>query len=86
MTTGYPLATTTWDDDEYAAMRRVIENGRFTMGPEVQAFEAEFAGWHDSKFAVMVNSGSSANLLMVAALFFRETGPLKPGDEVLVPV
>ena len=85
MTTGYPLATTTWDNDEYAAMQRVIESGRFTMGAEVQAFEAEFAAWHDSKFAVMVNSGSSANLLMVAALFFRETDPLKPGDEVLVP-
>lgn len=85
MTTGYPLATTTWNDDEYAAMQRVIESGRFTMGPEVQAFEAEFAAWHDNKFAVMVNSGSSANLLMIAALFFRETAPLKPGDEVLVP-
>lgn len=85
MTTEYPLATTTWDDDEYAAMQRVIESGRFTMGPEVQAFEAEFAAWHNSKFAVMVNSGSSANLLMIAALFFRETDPLKAGDEVLVP-
>ena len=81
MKSGYPLATTTWDDAEYAAMHRVIESGRFTMGPEVQAFESSFAAWHGSKFAVMVNSGSSANLLMVAALFYRETDPLQPGDE-----
>ena len=66
-------------------MHRVIESGRFTMGPEVQAFESSFAAWHGSKFAVMVNSGSSANLLMVAALFYRETDPLQPGDEVIVP-
>ena len=85
MMPGYPLATTTWDDAEYAAMHRVIESGRFTMGPEVQAFESSFAAWHGSKFAVMVNSGSSANLLMVAALFYRETDPLQPGDEVIVP-
>jgi CDP-6-deoxy-D-xylo-4-hexulose-3-dehydrase len=38
-----------------------------------------------SKFALMVNSGSSANLLAVASLTFRSKDPLKPGDEVIVP-
>ena len=33
----------------------------------------------------MSNSGSSANLLMVAALFYTKDNPLKPGDEVIVP-
>ena len=85
MSETFPLATTTWDEAELAAMQRVIDSGYFTMGKEVAAFENEFASWNGSRHAVMVNSGSSANLLMVAALFFRENDPLRPGDEVLVP-
>jgi CDP-4-dehydro-6-deoxyglucose reductase, E1 len=83
--TNYPLATTTWDKAEYSAMQRVIESGKFTMGPEVKEFESRFADYFGSKFAVMVNSGSSANLLMVSALFFTKENALKPGDEVIVP-
>ncbi len=37
------------------------------------------------KHAVMVNSGSSANLVGVAALFYRSKRPLQRGDEVIVP-
>ena len=81
----YPLATTTWDDREYAAMQRVIKGGQFTMGRSVTEFEKAFAEFHDRQYAVMVNSGSSANLLMVAALFYTETNALKAGDEVIVP-
>ena len=84
-TVNYPLATTTWDDGEYAAMQRVIDGGRFTMGHYVAEFEAAFAQFHDRQFAVMVNSGSSANLLMVAALFYTKTHALQAGDEVIVP-
>jgi len=80
-----PLATTTWDADEYKAMQDVIDSGHFTMGRQVQAFEEAFARFVGSRFAVMVNSGSSANLLAVAALFFRKDNPLKAGDEVIVP-
>ena len=36
--TGYPLATSTWDDAEYAALQGVIASGRFTMGPLVAEF------------------------------------------------
>lgn len=83
----YPLATTTWNDDEYAAIARVVESGMFTMGPLVKAFEEQFAEWQGARYSVMVNSGSSANLLMIAALFFTKNRDLKlnPGDEVLVP-
>ena len=69
MTFKYPLATATWDQAELDAMQRVIASGMFTMGREVQAFEKSFASYIGSQHAVMVNSGSSANLLMVAALF-----------------
>src|SRR6202012_1395621 len=36
-------------------------------------------------YAVMVNSGSSANLVSVAALFYKKDRPLQRGDEVIVP-
>lgn len=87
MTINFPLATSSWDEAEYAAIQRVIDSDRFTMGPEVKAFEQQFADHFGSKFAVMVNSGSSANLAMVAALFFTadESRRLKRGDEIVVP-
>ena len=69
MTPKLELATTTWDDAEYAAIEEVIASGRFTMGPKVKEFEVKFAAYFGSKYAVMVNSGSSANLLMIASLF-----------------
>jgi len=81
----YPLATSSWDEQEYAAMEHVTASGRFTMGDEVAAFEADFAQTLGAQHAVMVNSGSSANLLMVAALRYHSTYHLQPGDEVLVP-
>ncbi len=81
----YPLATTTWDDKEKKAAHEVIESGMCTMGEKVVRFEEKFASFVGSKHAVMVNSGSSANLLMVAALFYRKQNQLSPGDEVIVP-
>ncbi|HCY63565.1 MAG TPA: pyridoxamine 5-phosphate oxidase [Oxalobacteraceae bacterium] len=81
----YPLATATWDKDELDAIQRVISSGMFTMGSNVQAFEKAFAEYIGSRYTVMVNSGSSANLLMVAALFYTKNNALKPGDEVIVP-
>lgn len=81
----YPLASTTWDDAEYAAIDRVLKSGMFSMGKEVAAFEKQFAEWVGSKYAIMVNSGSSANLAMIAALMFRKNDALKRGDEVIVP-
>jgi CDP-6-deoxy-D-xylo-4-hexulose-3-dehydrase len=83
----FPLATTSWREEEQAAMQRVIASGQFTMGANVQAFERVFASYVGSNYCVMVNSGSSANLLMVAALFYtrNERLKLKRGDEVIVP-
>lgn len=81
--TFYPLASDNWDQREKDALYRVIESNRFTMGSEVKTFERQLAEFHGVKHAVMTNSGSSANLLMIAALC--ERGDLKPGDEVIVP-
>jgi CDP-6-deoxy-D-xylo-4-hexulose-3-dehydrase len=83
----FPLATETWNQAEYDALQRVIASGMFTMGSEVQKFEGMFASYVGSKYCVMVNSGSSANLLMVGALRYSQNPALqiKPGDEVIVP-
>ena len=80
-----PLATSTWDDEEYDAIKRVIESDRFSMGPEVEAFEQQFANFFGAKYAIMSNSGSSANLLAVAGMIYAKGIDLNPGDEVLVP-
>jgi CDP-6-deoxy-D-xylo-4-hexulose-3-dehydrase len=83
----YPLATATWGQEEISAIQSVITSGMFTMGARVQEFERDFAKYVGSKHCVMVNSGSSANLLMVAALFYTKNPKLKlkRGDEVIVP-
>lgn len=81
----YPLATNTWDGAEEAAIHEVMESGMYTMGAKVAQYEKDFAEFFGSKYAIMVNSGSSANLLMIAALFYTKNPYLKPGDEVIVP-
>lgn len=53
---------------------------RLSMGPVCLQFEQEFAAWQGRKHAVLVNSGSSANLLLIQALL--NMGGLKRGDRV----
>ena len=81
----YPLALSTWDEKENDALLEVIDSGFFSMGKKVEEFEKVFAEYVGSKYAVMVNSGSSANLVAVAALFYTAENKLKRGDEVIVP-
>ncbi|MDQ7091447.1 MAG: DegT/DnrJ/EryC1/StrS family aminotransferase [Methylococcales bacterium] len=81
----YELAHSTFGEEEKKAMHDVIESDLFSMGKNVKAFEQQFAEFFGKKYAVMVNSGSSANLIAVAALFHRKENALKAGDEVIVP-
>jgi CDP-6-deoxy-D-xylo-4-hexulose-3-dehydrase len=81
----YKLAYSTFSPEEKEAMQKVIESDHFTMGKNVKKFEKEFAKFFGKKYAIMVNSGSSANLIGVASLFYRKKNPLKRGDEVIVP-
>lgn len=81
----YSLASSTWDEKEIEAINGVIAKDMYTMGEGVKQFEENFAKLVDSKYAVMVNSGSSANLIAVAALFYTKNPKLKRGDEVIVP-
>ena len=81
----YDLAASSWGQEEIDAIRRTVDTGRFTLGEQVAAFEKEFAAYFGMRYGVMVNSGSSANLVAVAALFFKKDRPLQRGDEVIVP-
>lgn len=81
----YDLASSSWGDEEIQTIQRVIASGHLTMGENVKRFENEFAQKFGMKYAVMVSSGSTANLVGVAALFFKKDRPLRRGDEVIVP-
>jgi len=81
----YDLASSSWGPEEIAAMRQVIESGRYTMGEHVARFEEEFRAKFGVKHALMVGSGSAANLVGIAALCYVKGRPLKRGDEVIVP-
>ncbi len=81
----YPLALSSWGEEEYKAFQRVIDSNIFSMGKEVKHFEEDYSKYMGTNYTVMVNSGSSANLLAIAALFYRKENPLKQGDEVIVP-
>lgn len=81
----YPLAMSSWDQKEIEAINKVIASDMYSMGPYVKQFEDDFANYVGSSFSVMVNSGSSANLIAVASLFYKKDSPLKKGDVVIVP-
>ena len=81
----YKLASSTWDKKELNAIQSVIDKDMYTMGNSVKQFEENFAKYLNSKYCVMTSSGSTANLLAVASLFFTKNPKLKRGDEVIVP-
>ncbi len=85
MTNRYALATSTWDNKELNAIQSVIDKDIFTMGDSVKQFEDDFSKFLGKKYCVMVSSGSTANLIATAALFYTKNPMLKRGDEVIVP-
>ncbi len=62
-----------------AAYHRVMESGWFILGPEVEAFEREFATYCDAKHCIGVGNGLDALHLILRAM------DIGPGDEVIVP-
>ena len=81
----YKLASSSWGKEEIKAIHDVIDSDVFSMGEKVAQYEKNFAKYFGSKYAVMCSSGSTANLLMIASLFFTKKPKLKRGDEVIVP-
>ena len=62
-----------------AALARALDNCSFCLGPDVEAFEREFADFHEARHAVGFNSGTSALHVCMKLL------DVGPGDEVIVP-
>ena len=81
----YPLLDDAFSSEDLIKGINVILTGQLTMSKITLKFEQEFAKKLKAKYAVMVNSGSSANLLAT----FASCNPLrknkfKPGDEALI--
>jgi dTDP-4-amino-4,6-dideoxygalactose transaminase len=74
-----PLSELDHDGEEAAAIARVLERGWLSMGPEVLAFEQEFADALNARHAVAVSSGTAALHLAFLAL------GVGPGDEIVQP-
>lgn len=83
--TPVPVAGRVFDAEELARLVDAALDFWLTAGPEAALFERRFAAFCGRKHAVLVNSGSSANLLAVAALASPgvEGRRLQPGDEVI---
>lgn len=79
----FKLCDNPWGSEEIAAIERVIKSNMYTMGQEVKKYEEDFAKKFGTKYAVMVSSGSTANLLAIAALVYSKKLPR--GSEVIVP-
>jgi len=60
-----------------AALEKTLDQASFCLGPEVEAFERDFAQWSESKYCVAFNSGTSA---LHIAMLLHNVGP---GDEVI---
>ena len=83
MNSHYSLSTLPFDNHELKAVIDTFKSGRISQGPKVKKFENEFAKKMGTKYGVAVNSGSSANLIILEAL--KSLYNLKNGDEVIIP-
>ena len=81
----YPLAVATYGVEEVMGAVHSMASFKTTMWSKTADFEEKFAREFGSAEAVMVNSGSSSDLLIAFALREKEFGGLEEGDEVLAP-
>jgi len=81
----YKLAASSWGAEEIQVMHEVINSGSHSMGEKVKIFEKEFAEYIGTKHAIMVNSGSSANLIGFHALKLLKFNDANHKIKVAVP-
>ena len=82
----YPLIDNPFDVNDLMSAIRVLLKGKITMAEITKNFEKKFAKYVGSKYALMVNSGSSANLLAFFALINpKNKYKLQKNDECLIP-
>jgi len=81
-----PYAGRVYDDEELRLGVESVLQFWLTAGPFANRFEKEMRDYFGSNAAYLVNSGSSANLLMIATLLSPQIKDgLRPGDEVITP-
>ena len=80
----YPLATPTFGSDEILEALESMVSFKTTMWDKTRKFEEEFGQRYGAE-AIMVNSGSSADLLLMFGMNKKSGGPLSDGDVILVP-
>ena len=82
----YPLVENPYSDADIKEAIKVLKSKQLTISSRTKNFEKYFTKKFNSKFSLMVNSGSSANLLALQCLInpYRKNR-LKPGDEVIIP-
>ena len=83
----YPLLSNAFSKSDISEGQKILKSKQITMSAKTKFFEKKFAKYVGSKYALMVNSGSSANLLALSLI----TNPMRkirlsPGDEVIIPV
>ena len=82
----YPLLEKAFSDEDINSAINVVKSRRLTMSKKTIEFEKKFSNFIKSKYCLMVNSGSSANLLAFFALINpMKKNRLKVGDECLIP-
>ena len=75
-----PLYKVDWDKEDVRTVTNVIKRGmEWAIGPEIEKFEQSLADYHDSKYCVVFNSGTSAGHAALLSL------NLKPSSEIIVP-
>ena len=81
----YSLTESVLEGADINAAIKVLRSKKITMGPKTRQVEAYFKDHIVKTNSLMVNSGSSANLLIFQCLINPMVKKLKPGDEVLIP-
>ena len=82
----YPLIDNPFDVNDLMSAISVLLKGKITIAQITKNFEKKFAKYVGSKYALMVNSGSSANLLAFFALINpKNKYKLQKNDECLIP-
>lgn len=81
----YPLASSSWESEEYQSILNVLSQDQYKMGQYCKRFETAFSEWVGVKYSVFCNSGSSANLLALSAMKYDPRLSNDDRSEILVP-
>ena len=82
----YPLVENPYRSKDLKKAKKILDSGKLTLGPVTEKFQNSFSKGMNTKYSLMVNSGSSANLLAFQCLInpYRKRR-LNKNDEVLIP-